>query len=49
VRSFQESFLGRLRATHQADVIDELGAGKLTPEIEKILTETAASVILTLK
>jgi F-type H+-transporting ATPase subunit alpha len=49
VRPFQEAFLGRLRATHQADVIDQLGAGKLTPEIEKILTETAASVILTLK
>ena len=49
VRPFQEAFLGRLRATHQADVIDQLGAGKLTLEIEKILTETAASVILTLK
>ena len=49
VRPFQEAFLGRLRATHQVDVIDQLGAGKLTPEIEKILTETAASVILTLK
>lgn len=49
VRPFQEAFLGRLRATHQADVIDQLGAGKLTPEIEKILTDTAASVILTLK
>jgi len=49
VRDFQEAFLGRLRATHQADVIDELSAGKLTPEIEKILTETAESVILTLK
>ena len=49
VHAFQEAFLGRLRATHQADVLDPLGAGKLTPEIEKILTETAASVILTLK
>ena len=49
VRPFQEAFLGRLRATHQADVIDQLGAGKLTPEIEKILADTAASVILTLK
>ena len=49
VRDFQEAFLGRLRAAHQADVIDPLGAGKLTPEIEKILTETAQSVILTLK
>ncbi len=49
VHAFQDAFLGRLRATHQADVLDPLGAGKLTPEIEKILTDTAASVILTLK
>ena len=48
VRRFQDAFLERLRATHQADVLDSLGAGNLTPEIEKILTDTAASVILTL-
>ena len=46
VGDFQEAFLVRLRATHQADVLDPLGAGTLTPEIEKILTETAQSVIL---
>ena len=46
VGDFQEAFLGRLRATHQADVLAPLGAGTLTPEIEKILTETAQSVIL---
>ena len=49
VRNFQDAFLSRLRATHQADVLDVLGAGKLTPEIEKMLTETAGSVILSLK
>ena len=49
VRPFQEAFLSRLRAAHKADVLEPLAAGKLTPEIEKILTETAESVILTLK
>ena len=46
VREFQDAFLERLRATHQADVLDPLGAGSLTPEIEKVLTDTAAAVIL---
>ncbi len=49
VRPFQEAFLDRLRAAHKADVLEPLGQGKLTPEIEKILADTAASVILTLK
>jgi F-type H+-transporting ATPase subunit alpha len=49
VRTFQNIFLDRLRATHQADVIEPLGEGKLTPEIEKILTDTAESVILSMK
>ena len=49
VRNFQDAFLSRLRATHQADVLDVLGEGKLTPEIEKMLTETAESVMLSLK
>jgi len=49
VAAFQEAFLDRLRATRQADVLTPLGEGKLTPEIEKVLTETAESVILSLK
>ena len=49
VPAFQEAFLDRLRATHKADVLDPLGAGTLTPEIEKTLTEVAESVILSLK
>ncbi len=49
VRPFQEAFLERLRATHAADVLAPLGAGQLTPEIEKVLTDTAASVILSMK
>ncbi|MBP5482986.1 MAG: F0F1 ATP synthase subunit alpha [Bacteroidales bacterium] len=49
VRHFQDVFLDRLRAAHKSDVLDPLGAGLLTPEIEKILTDTAESVILALK
>ena len=49
VRPFQAAFLDRLRATHQTDVLDPLGAGTLTPEIEKVLVDTAESVILSMK
>ena len=49
VRPFQDAFLDRLRAANKADVLDPLGAGKLTPEIEKILADTAESVILAMK
>ena len=49
VRPFQEAFLDRLRAAHAADVLKPLNDGLLTPEIEKILTDTAASVILSMK
>ena len=49
VHAFQEAFLDRLRAAHKADVLDPLGAGRLTPEIEKILADTAESVILAMK
>ena len=49
VRAFQDAFLDRLRAAHKADVLEPLGAGQLTPEIETILKETAESVILALK
>ena len=49
VRDFQDAFLDRLRAANRSDVLEPLGAGQLTPAIEKILTETAESVILSLK
>ena len=48
VRAFQDAFLDRLRASHADDVLAPLGAGMLTPEIEKILTDTAASVVLSM-
>ena len=49
VRDFQEAFLERIRATHKADVLEPLAAGKLTPEIEEILTSTAKAVVDSLK
>ncbi len=49
VRPFQEAFLERLRAAHAADVLEPLGRGQLTEEIEKVLTDTAESVILAMK
>ena len=49
VRAFQDAFLARLRAAHAADVLEPLGKGVLNEDIEKILKETAASVILSMK
>ena len=48
VRPFQEAFLDRIRAAHRADVLEPLEAGKISPEIEKILTDTAAEVVLSM-
>ncbi len=48
VEAFQDAFLDRLRASHQADVLDVLAAGALTQEVEKLLQDTAESVILTM-
>ena len=49
VRTFQDAFLDRLRAAHAADVLEPLGKGVLNEDIEKVLKETAASVILSMK
>ncbi len=49
VRAFQDAFLDRLRAAHAADVLEPLGKGVLNEDIEKVLKETAASVILSMK
>ena len=48
VDDFQQLFLQRIRAEHADDVLAPLAAGKITPEIEKVLTDTAASVILSM-
>ena len=49
VRSFQDAFLDRLRAAHATTVLEPLGAGVLNEQIEKILTDTAQSVILSMR
>ncbi len=46
VREFQESFLDRMRAGHQADVLDVLASGKLTEEVEKIIKSESEAVAL---
>ena len=43
VIEFQSIFLERMRASH-ADVLAELEAGRVSPEIEKTLTKVAADV-----
>ena len=48
VREFQDLFLDRMRASHAADVLEPLGHGSLTPEIEKIIADTAESVTLSM-
>ena len=48
VRPFQEAFLERIRVAHRKDVLEPLGQGVLTPEIEKILTDTAAEITLSM-
>jgi len=49
VRTFQDAFLERLRASHKADVLEPLGSGTLTQEIEAILTDTAKAVVDSMK
>jgi len=49
VRAFQDAFLDRLRAAHATTVLEPLGAGVLNEQIEKILTDTAQSVILSMR
>jgi F-type H+-transporting ATPase subunit alpha len=46
VREFQETFLDRMRAAHQTDVLDVLAAGQLTEEVEKIIMGEAEAVAL---
>ncbi len=49
VREFQDAFLERLRASHKADVLDPLAAGKMSGEIAAILEETASQVLQSMK
>lgn len=49
VPQFQQTFLQRLRAEHQQDVLDVLSSGKLTEEATKIIEHVAADTAETYK
>ena len=49
VPQFQQTFLQRLRAEHQADVLDVLSSGKITDEAVKIIEHVAADTAATYK
>ncbi len=49
VPAFQEAFLDRLRASHKADVLDILAAGKLDENVTRILEKEAENVVLSLQ
>jgi hypothetical protein len=46
VGDFQDAFLERMRMGHAQDVLEPLSQGRITPEIEKIIQDEAASVAL---
>ena len=46
---FQEAFLDRLRASHKADVLEVLAAGKLDENVTRILEKEAENVVLSLQ
>ncbi len=49
VPAFQEAFLDRLRASHKADVLEVLAAGKLDENVTRILEKEAENVVLSLQ
>ena len=49
VREFQEAFLDRLRASHKADILEPLGAGKMPDGAAQVLEDIAAQVVLSMK
>ena len=49
VPAFQEAFLDRLRASHKADVLEALAAGKLDENVTRILEKEAENVVLSLQ
>jgi len=49
VSEFQQTFLQRLRAEHQQDVLDVLSSGKITEEATKIIEHVAADTAATYK
>ncbi len=49
VREFQDAFLDRLRASHQDDILDPLGAGKMPDGAAEVLEDIASQVVLSMK
>ena len=49
VREFQDAFLDRLRASHHADILDPLGAGKMPDGAAEVLEDIASQVVLSMK
>ena len=49
VPAFQEAFLDRMRASHKADVLEVLAAGKLDENVTRILEKEAENVVLSLQ
>ncbi len=49
VPAFQDAFLDRLRASHKADVLEVLAAGKLDENVTRILEKEAENVVLSLQ
>ena len=44
-----KAFLDRLRASHKADVLEVLAAGKLDENVTRILEKEAENVVLSLQ
>ena len=44
VEEFERQFIQILEASHRADVLDQIKAGKLTDEVTAILDQVAAQV-----
>ena len=49
VRTFQDLFLDRMRSLHAKDVLEPLAAGKLGPELTRIIEKEAEAVALSLR
>ena len=49
VREFQDAFLDRLRASHKADILEPLAAGKMPDGAAEVLEDIASQVILSMK
>ncbi|MBR5385282.1 MAG: F0F1 ATP synthase subunit alpha [Bacteroidales bacterium] len=49
VRDFQDAFLDKMRASHQADVLDVLASGKLDDNVTAVIEQEASVIALSFK